>query len=224
MEQMAGRKLPASMGYEWTGMSFQEKRVGGQAVFVFALAVLMVYLVLAAQYESWLLPAAVILVVPLALLGTVAAVSVRGMDNNVYTQIGIVLIIALASKNAILIVEFARELRAHGPADPRGGGRGVAAAVPADPDDLVRVHPGHLPAGQRHRRRGGQPPVAGHGRLRRDARRDGAGRLLRAGLLRGDPAIRRMASPRPGPEVAACRSSCLDGSLGRGFGLMHQAA
>ncbi|MDR3633705.1 MAG: multidrug efflux RND transporter permease subunit [Isosphaeraceae bacterium] len=114
MEQMSGRKLPTSMGYEWTGMSFQEKRIGGQAVFVFALGVLMVYLVLAAQYESWLLPAAVILVVPLALLGTVAAVAVRGMDNNIYTQIGVVLIIALASKNAILIVEFARELRADG--------------------------------------------------------------------------------------------------------------
>jgi HAE1 family hydrophobic/amphiphilic exporter-1 len=114
MEQMAGRKLPASMGFEWTGMSYQEKRVGGQAVYVFALAVFMVYLVLAAQYESWLMPAAVILVVPLALLGTVAAVAFRGMDNNVYTQIGVVLIIALASKNAILIVEFARELRERG--------------------------------------------------------------------------------------------------------------
>ncbi len=114
MEQMANQKLPSSMGYEWTGISFQEKQVGGQAFYVFALAVLMVYLVLAAQYESWFLPAAVILVVPLALLGTVAAVSFRGMDNNVYTQIGIVLIIALASKNAILIVEFARELHEKG--------------------------------------------------------------------------------------------------------------
>jgi HAE1 family hydrophobic/amphiphilic exporter-1 len=114
MEQMAATKLPASMGYEWTGMSFQEERVGSQAIFVFGLAVLMVYLVLAAQYESWAMPAAVILVVPLALLGTVIAVAVRGMDNNIYTQIGIVLIIALASKNAILIVEFARELRSSG--------------------------------------------------------------------------------------------------------------
>ena len=78
MEQMAERKLPASMGIEWTGMSFQEKRVGSQAIYVFALAVLMVYLVLAAQYESWTMPAAVILVVPLALLGTVAAVAIRG--------------------------------------------------------------------------------------------------------------------------------------------------
>jgi hydrophobic/amphiphilic exporter-1 (mainly G- bacteria), HAE1 family len=114
LEQMAGTKLPSSMGFEWSGMSFQEKRVGSQAIVVFGLAVFMVYLVLAAQYESWLLPAAVILVVPLALLGTVAAVAARGMDNNIYTQVGIVLIIALASKNAILIVEFARELRAKG--------------------------------------------------------------------------------------------------------------
>ncbi|MFN8706314.1 MAG: efflux RND transporter permease subunit, partial [Planctomyces sp.] len=114
MEQLAESKLPQSMGYEWTGMSFQEKRVGSQAIGVFALGVLMVYLVLAAQYESWLMPAAVIMVVPLALLGTVVAVAVRGMDNNIYTQIGIVLIIALASKNAILIVEFAGELRSRG--------------------------------------------------------------------------------------------------------------
>lgn len=114
MEQLAESRLPQSMGYEWTGMSFQEKRVGSQALYVFALGVLIVYLVLAGQYESWLMPAAVIMVVPLALLGTVVAVAVRGMDNNIYTQIGIVLIIALASKNAILIVEFARELRAQG--------------------------------------------------------------------------------------------------------------
>jgi len=114
LEQMAAQKLPSSMGYEWSGMSYQEKRVGSQAIYVFGMAVLMVYLVLAAQYESWMLPAAVILVVPLALLGTVAAVAIRGMDNNIYTQVGIVLIIALASKNAILIVEFARDLRNQG--------------------------------------------------------------------------------------------------------------
>jgi len=114
MEQMAAQKLPPSMGMEPTGMSFQEKRVGNQAFFIFGLGVLMVYLVLAAQYESWLMPAAVILVVPLALMGTVIAVAYRGFDNNVYTQIGVVLIIALASKNAILIVEFARELRIKG--------------------------------------------------------------------------------------------------------------
>jgi HAE1 family hydrophobic/amphiphilic exporter-1 len=114
LEQMAAQKLPSAMGFDWGGISFQEKRVGSEAIVVFSMAVIMVYLVLAAQYESWLLPAAVILVVPLALLGTVAAVAARGMDNNVYTQVGIVLIIALASKNAILIVEFARDLRNQG--------------------------------------------------------------------------------------------------------------
>jgi hydrophobic/amphiphilic exporter-1 (mainly G- bacteria), HAE1 family len=114
MEQIADRNLPPQMGFEWTGMAYQEKRVGGEAIWVFSMAVLLVYLVLAAQYESWFTPWAVILVVPLGLLGAVAAVSIRGMDNNVYTQIGIVLIIALASKNSILIVEFARDLRARG--------------------------------------------------------------------------------------------------------------
>jgi HAE1 family hydrophobic/amphiphilic exporter-1 len=114
MEQMAHSKLPLGMGFEWTGISFQEKSVGHQAYLIFGLAVLLVFLVLAALYESWTSPAAVVLVVPLALLGTVIAVALRGTDNNVYTQIGVVLLIALASKNAILIVEFAREQRARG--------------------------------------------------------------------------------------------------------------
>ncbi len=121
MEGMAAAKLPTSMGFEWTGMSYQEKQVGGEAIFIFALAVLMVYLILSAQYESWSNPTAVILVVPLALLGAVVAVALRGMDNNVYTQIGVVLLIALASKNAILIVEFASEIRA--------GGKGIVEAA-----------------------------------------------------------------------------------------------
>jgi len=114
MEQMARSKLPQGMGFDWTGISFQERSVGNQAYLILGLAVLLVFLVLAALYESWTSPAAVVLVVPLALLGTVVAVAMRGTDNNVYTQIGVVLLIALASKNAILIVEFAREQRARG--------------------------------------------------------------------------------------------------------------
>jgi HAE1 family hydrophobic/amphiphilic exporter-1 len=107
MEQLADTKLPSSMGFEWTGMSYQEKKVGSEAIMVFTLAIVLVFLVLAAQYESWTNPAAVIMVVPLAVLGTVVALLLKGTDNNVYTQIGIVLLIAMASKNAILIVEFA---------------------------------------------------------------------------------------------------------------------
>jgi HAE1 family hydrophobic/amphiphilic exporter-1 len=114
IEQLAGQKLPASMGFEWTGMSFQEKQVGSEAIMVFALAIILVFLVLSAQYESWSSPAAVIMVVPLAVLGTVLAVMMKGADNNVYTQIGITLLIGLASKNAILIVEFAMAERERG--------------------------------------------------------------------------------------------------------------
>jgi HAE1 family hydrophobic/amphiphilic exporter-1 len=114
MEQMAEDKLPPSMGFEWTGLSYQEKQVGGEQYFIFLLAVVFVFLVLAAQYESWTSPAAVISVVPLAALGVVIALFIRGADNNTYTQIGVVLLVALASKNAILIVEFAREQRAKG--------------------------------------------------------------------------------------------------------------
>ena len=182
-EEIAATKLPPGMGTEWTAMSFQEKRVGGQALWVYSLAIVLVYLVLAFLYESWLLPLAVILVVPLGLLGSVAALWLRGLENNVYTQIGMVLIIALASKNAILIVEFARELRA--------SGRGRAPALPPDPDDLAGLHPRRGAAGVGARRGRRQPPVPRHGRVRRHDRGDRARGRVRAGVLRGLPVAER---------------------------------
>ncbi len=113
MEKLA-EKLPSGVGYEWTGLSFQEKLSGSQAPALYAISILVVFLSLAALYESWSIPFSVIMVVPLGILGALLAATLRGLSNDVYFQVGLLTTVGLSAKNAILIVEFARELQAQG--------------------------------------------------------------------------------------------------------------
>ena len=114
LEDLARSELPASMGFEWTDLTYQQLLAGNVALFIFPLCVLFVFLTLAAQYESWSLPLAIILIVPMCLLSAIGGVLLRGQDNNIFTQIGFIVLVGLACKNAILIVEFAKQLEEAG--------------------------------------------------------------------------------------------------------------
>ena len=137
MEQLAKEMLPDGFSYEWTTLAFQQLRAGNTAVFAFALAVLFVFLVLAAQFESLTLPLAVILIVPMCLVAAITGVLLRGQENNILTQVGFVVLIGLAAKNAILIVEFAKQLHEQGRDRFDAADRGGAVAAAADRDDIA---------------------------------------------------------------------------------------
>ena len=125
MEKLAAETLPQGFSFEWTTLAYQQLRAGSTAVFAFLLAVVFVFLVLAAQYESLTLPLAVILIVPMCLIASITGVLLRGQDNNILTQVGFIVLIGLAAKNAILIVEFAKQL------EDQGRDRWAAAAEAA---------------------------------------------------------------------------------------------
>ncbi|MET0793873.1 MAG: efflux RND transporter permease subunit [Polyangiaceae bacterium] len=118
IDAIATRELPAGMKYEWTDLTYQQLLAGNTALFVFPLCVLLVFLVLAAQYESWSLPLSVILIVPMCLLAAIAGVWIDGSDNNIFTQIGLFVLVGLSCKNAILIVEFAKDKQEQEHVDP----------------------------------------------------------------------------------------------------------
>jgi HAE1 family hydrophobic/amphiphilic exporter-1 len=124
VENLLREALPPGMGFEWTELALQEKLTGNTAIFIFTLAVLFVFLALAAQYESWSMPFAIMLIVPLCVLSALFGVALRGMDNNILVQVGLIVLVGLAAKNAILIVEFARQLESDG----RGPIRAVVEA------------------------------------------------------------------------------------------------
>ena len=176
--------LPSGFGFEWTEIALQEKVAGNTAAIAFSLAVVFVFLLLAAQYESVLLPLAVILIVPMCLFAAISGVLLRGMDNNILTQIGFVVLIGLAAKNAILIVEFAKQ------AEEQGANRWDAAVQAA----RTRLRPilmtsfafilGVVPLVHRDRRRRRDAPGARHGGVLRHARRDVVRPAVHAGVLR----------------------------------------
>src|SRR5260370_24497305 len=147
MEEIGRRLLPPGTGFEWSAMSYQEKLVGSQMYIVFGLALLLVYLVLAGQYESWYAPISVILAVPLSFIGPVVALSAlaeSGLNNNLYVQIGLVLLMALSAKNAIA----AR----WGQTNPGFGDGGRAGARSPHRDDLFRLYSRRSAARARERR------------------------------------------------------------------------
>ena len=140
MTDLAEKVLPRGIKIEWTELSLLQILSGNTAAYIFPLCVLMMFLVLAAQYESWSLPLAIILIVPMCLLFAILGVWLRGLDNNLFTQIGLVVLMGLACKNAILIVEFAKQLQDAGRNRTRSGHRSLALAPAPDPDDLLRVY------------------------------------------------------------------------------------
>ncbi len=203
MEKLAAEHLPDGFGFEWTELAYQEKLVGNTGLLVFAASVVFVFLVLAAQYESWSLPLAVILIVPMCLLAGVSGLLLRGMEVNILAQVGFVVLIGLAAKNAILIIEFARQ------AEVEGRSR-IDAAVQAA---RTRLRPilmtsfafilGVVPlaiavgAGSEMRQ------VAGHHGVLRHAGRDRLRPDLHAGVLRQHA--------QSGQSVAASPARCTRG-------------
>ena len=199
MERLANA-LPRGFGYEWTGQSLQEKLSGSQAPFLLGLSALVVFLCLAALYESWTIPLAVLLTVPLGICGAVLAATLRGLPNDVYFTVGLITIIGLAAKDAILIIEFAKDLRAQGKPLIEATVEACSLAHAPDPDDGARLRLRRAADGGGERRRRRQPAGARHQRDGRHDRGRDPGAVDGAGVLRRRAAVFR-ARPRGGGKA-----------------------
>ena len=166
------RRCRPGFDFAWAGQSLEEIQAGSQAGFLFALSILIVYLVLAAQYESWVLPFIILLGVPLAVFGALSAQLMRGFANDVFCQVGLVMLIGLAAKNSILIVEFAEQLRDRGDVHHRRGGWSGTDPFAADSDDVIRVHPWRVASRVCDRRRRRRAQLGWNGRRRWNGRVD----------------------------------------------------
>ena len=187
MEELAA-KIP-DVSIAWSGLSYQERLSSGQAPYLYAISLLVVFLCLAGLYESWSIPVAVLLVVPLGLLGAAVAVWLRGLENDVFFQVGLLTTMGLAAKNAILIVEFAEQNEKQGQS-PREAALSAGAHAPAaHPHDLAGLHLRRAAAGHFHRRRRAQPQRHRHRGGRRHDLRHGARSVLRAAGVRGGAAV-----------------------------------
>ena len=189
MEEMARDTLPPGMGFEWTDLTYQQILEGDTAIFIFPLCVLFVFLTLAALYESWSLPLAIILIVPMCLLFAIVGVWLRGMDNNIFTQIGFVVLVGLACKNAILIVEFAKQQQDAGLAASDAAVEASRLRLRPDLDDFLRLHFRRHAAACWPVARSRDAARAGHGRLQRHVGRDLLRNFPHARLLHRHPQI-----------------------------------
>jgi uncharacterized membrane protein len=213
MQELATQNMMPGMTYSWTGLTLDELESGGKALIIFGLGLLVVYLTLSAQYESFALPFIILLAVPMAVLGALGLVALRGLVNDVYCQIGLVMLIGLSAKNSILIVEFAEQLRRKGRSIAEAAIEACGVAPAPHSHDFVRIHPRRSSAGLRHRRGRFGTAFSGHHHCRRHVALHGAQPHLHSRALR-DP------EPAAAPRRQAGRSQ--RGSAGGGVDLRRR--